>query len=69
MANVKIFDQEGRAIKELAHNELLGTEGFFRWDGDQDNGSRARMGYYMIWFEIFDADGMLKTFKKWVAIY
>lgn len=69
VANVKIFDQEGRAIKELAHNELLGTEGFFRWDGDQDNGSRARMGYYLVWFEIFDAGGILKTYKKRVAIY
>lgn len=69
VANVKIFDPEGRVVRELAHNELLGTEGFFRWDGDRDNGSMARMGYYMVWFEIFNADGMLKTYKKRVVVY
>lgn len=69
VANVKIFDPEGRVVRELAHNELLGTEGFFRWDGDRDNGSMARMGYYMVWFEIFNAEGMLKTYKKRVAVY
>lgn len=69
VANIKVFDQQGRAIKQLAHNELLGTDGFFRWDGDQDNGTRARMGYYMVWFEVFNADGILKTFKRRVAIY
>jgi hypothetical protein len=69
MANVKIFDQQGRAIRAIAANELLGTEGFFRWDGDQDNGSFARVGYYVVWFEIFDARGMVKTFKRRLAVY
>ncbi len=69
IANVRIFDQEGRPIKDLARNELIGSEGFFRWDGDQENGSRARTGYYMVWFEIFDADGILKTFKQRLALF
>lgn len=69
IANVRIFDQHGRPIKEIAGNELLGTEGFFRWDGDQDNGTTARTGYYVIWFEIFDAVGKVKTFRKRIALY
>jgi hypothetical protein len=69
IGNVKILDQQGRVIRQLAQNELLGTEGFFRWDGEQDNGSKARIGYYLVWFEIFDAGGMLKTYKKRVAVY
>jgi hypothetical protein len=69
MANVRIFDQHGRPIREIAENELLGTEGFFRWDGDQDNGTVARTGYYMVWFEIFDEQGNVKTFRKRVALY
>jgi hypothetical protein len=69
VANIKIFDQQGRPIKSVAQNALLGTEGFFRWDGDLDNGSRARMGYYMVWFEIFNAEGSVRTFRKRVAIY
>jgi flagellar hook assembly protein FlgD len=69
VANIKIIDHQGRVIRQLAHNELLGTEGFFRWDGDQDNGSRARMGYYLVSFEIFDEGGILKTYKRRVAVY
>lgn len=69
VANVKIFDPQGRSVKEIAENQLLGPEGFFRWDGDLDNGSRARTGYYIVWFEVFDASGLLKTFRKRVAVY
>jgi hypothetical protein len=69
MANVRVFDQQGHTVKELARNELLGTDGFIRWEGDQDNGSRARTGYYMIWFQIFDSTGMLQTFRRRIAVY
>jgi hypothetical protein len=68
VANVAVLDSQGRKIKEIANNEILGAEGFFRWDGDQENGSKARTGYYMIWFEIFDETGSIKTFRKRVAI-
>jgi hypothetical protein len=69
MANVRIFDQQGHIVKELARNELLGTDGFIRWEGDQNNGSRARTGYYMIWFEVFDSTGLLQTFRKRIVLY
>jgi hypothetical protein len=68
VGNVKIADQQGRVVKEIASNETLGYEGFFRWDGDRDDGGKARMGYYFVWFEVFDLSGMLKTFRKRVVI-
>jgi len=67
-ANVKIFDQQGRLIKTIANNEILTSEGFLKWDGDQEDGRKARLGYYVVWFEIFDADGFLKTYRKRVVI-
>lgn len=67
-ASVKILDQQGRLVKELANNETLGYEGFFRWDGDQDNGNKARLGYYVVWMEVFDADGAVKTFRERVIL-
>ena len=67
-ANVKIVDHQGRLIKEIANNETLAFDGFFRWDGDRDDGSKARMGYYFIWFEVFDLEGLVKTFRKRVVI-
>lgn len=68
VANVKIFDAQGREIKDIANNEIIGTEGFFRWDGDQNNGSKARIGSYMVWFEIFDDRGTVKTFRKRIVV-
>lgn len=68
IANVRIYDQVGRSVREIAANELLGTEGFFRWDGQGDDGSLAGRGYYMVWFEVFDADGKVQTFRRRIAI-
>ena len=68
IANVKIFDQQGRLIKTIANNESLNYDGFFRWDGDLDDGGKARLGYYVVWFEVFDANGILRTFRKRVII-
>ncbi|MBX2897507.1 MAG: lamin tail domain-containing protein [Cyclobacteriaceae bacterium] len=68
VANIKIADQQGRIILELANNETLGHEGFIRWDGNRDDGTPARMGYYFVWFEVFQLDGQVKTFRKRVVI-
>jgi hypothetical protein len=68
IANVKIYDAQGRQVRALVNNALLGTEGFFRWEGDRDDGSKARVGYYMVWFEVFDDAGTVKTFRKRLAI-
>ncbi len=68
VANVKIIDQQGRAVKEVAHNQPVGYEGFFRWEGDLDDGTRARSGYYLVWFEVFDAEGNLRTYRKRVVV-
>lgn len=67
-ANVKILDAQGRLIKTLANNETLAHEGFFRWDGDRDDGSPARVGYYVVWFEVFDTSGFQKVFRKRTVI-
>jgi hypothetical protein len=69
VANAQILDQQGHLIKTLANNEVLGTEGFFRWDGDRDDGGRARAGYYVIWLEVFDDRGHVNTFRKRVVVF
>jgi hypothetical protein len=69
IANVKIFDPEGRLVRHLAENQLLGSQGFFRWDGDKDDGSPAGLGLYLVWFEIFNPEGQVKTFRKRVVVY
>ncbi len=68
VANVNILDSHGRAIFQVANNEVLGTSGFFRWDGNSADGRKARIGYYMVKFEVFDATGVVRVFKKRLAI-
>jgi hypothetical protein len=68
VANVKILDQAGRLIKTIANNETLGFEGFYRWEGDTNDGGKARLGYYIVWFEVFDLSGNVRTFQKRVVI-
>jgi len=68
IANVKVYDDRGHVIKRIANNEILGTQGTFRWDGDQDDGTKARVGYYMVLLEVFDPTGSTKIYRKPVAI-
>jgi flagellar hook assembly protein FlgD len=68
VANLKILDHQGREVKQLANNETLAAEGFFRWDGERDDGTRARPGYYVVWLEVFDGSGNVDTYRKRVVI-
>jgi len=46
------------------NNEVIGTSGSFVWDGITDRGELARMGIYIVYFEVFDLDGNISGFKK-----
>lgn len=64
IGNFRIYDKEGRIIRELVRNELLSQSGFFTWDGTTDEGSRAKVGIYIVYAEVFDSSGDIKKFRK-----
>ena len=64
VANVEVFDQVGRPVKQIAQNELLGTSGVWQWDGSRDEGDRADVGAYLIYIELFDLEGRTELFKR-----
>lgn len=68
MATVRVFDLSGHLVKTLVNNENLGTAGFFRWDGDRDDGGPAGPGYYIVFAELFDDKGHVKRYRKRVVI-
>ena len=68
LANTTIFDAAGRPIKTLSQNELLGIEGFLRWDGDTDDITRAKSGIYIVYIQIFAPDGTVREFKEPVVL-
>lgn len=61
--NLIIYDSRGRKIKHLVQNELLGTDGVFFWDGQDEDFQKADMGIYILWFEYFDLQGKVQTEK------
>lgn len=64
IATITIYDANGRLIRELIKSNYLGTSGTFSWDGITDDNEKARIGIYVIYFEVFDVNGNVKHYKK-----
>lgn len=68
IGKVTIVDGTGHAIFDLVEQEWLGTEGFFKWDGYGKDGLALRSGYYLVWFQIFNANGDVRIFRRRLVI-
>jgi len=60
----QIFNAKGQLIKKLVNNEYLGTTGSINWDGIQDDNTKAPIGIYIFYIQIFDLEGNVKHYKK-----
>ena len=67
-ATLIIFDTEGREVKRLAQNELIGTENFFSWDGTGEGETRLKMGYYIVFLRVFGSNGYKREFRKAIVV-
>jgi len=68
VANITVFDAQGREVRKLVRNELLASNGFFRWDGLKEDGAKAGMGYYLFYIELFDLSGKKRAYKEEVVV-
>ena len=64
MMTVKIFNACGYPVRKLVNNQYLGTSGMVSWDGIQDDHSKAPVGIYVFYVEVFDLNGNVKKYKK-----
>ena len=64
VGSVTIFDANGRIIRNLVQNELLAAEGTVSWDGLNNKREKARIGVYIVYFEVFDLQGIVSGVKK-----
>lgn len=63
-ARILVFDPRGRLIREIASRQLLGTRGFFTWDGTDGKGKKARDGMYLILAEVYGAGSRKTIYRK-----
>jgi hypothetical protein len=68
-ASVTVYDALGRLTRRLVRNETLATTGFLQWDGIDDKGHKAAVGYYVVLIELFrPSSGEKREFKKTVVL-
>ena len=65
---VSVYNRYGQRIRVVANNELLGTNGFFVWDGTTSNNEKAAMGIYIVYADIFSSEGKTKQEKLTVVL-
>ncbi len=68
IANITIFDANGRAVRYLQRNALCGVKGNFRWDGLGEKFQRLPVGIYIVFTEVFNLEGKKKQFKHAIVL-
>jgi Lamin Tail Domain len=63
VANISIYDINGRMVRQLTNNSTLGMAGSFRWDGLDDGLNPLPTGHYVICVDLFSVDGKIKKYK------
>lgn len=69
LLKVTIYDRYGRLIRRLADGDPAGPEGFLIWDGRKDDGTRNRIGIYIVVFEAYNSSaGRNRALKESVVL-
>ncbi|MFM2291146.1 MAG: hypothetical protein RIS29_959 [Bacteroidota bacterium] len=54
VCNALILTPNGEKVFQIAQNQLLGSAGFFTWDGKTQKGKNVNAGVYVLYFELFN---------------
>ena len=60
----KIYNSNGHLVRNLVNNEYLGTFGSVNWNGIQDDNTKAPIGIYVFYIQIFYLEVNVKQYKK-----
>jgi len=66
--SVTVFDTKGRQVRRLVNNVLSSIEDGITWDGMDDHRNKAGIGFYILYIELVNPDGMIRNFKKPVVV-
>ncbi|RYY61447.1 MAG: hypothetical protein EOO05_06360 [Chitinophagaceae bacterium] len=68
VARVDIFNVHGLLVKRLVQGGLLGSAGYWTWDGLNDKGQAIAPGPYIILVSLFDLGGHSRKYKMVVIL-
>ena len=68
VANITIYDANGRPVRNLVSNGTLGLQGYWNWDGLDDKKLKLPIGTYIVFTEIFNLEGKKEIFKNVVVL-
>lgn len=68
VANVTVFDAQGRPVRQLVRSSLLAAGGFWSWDGLDDRRLRLPVGTYIIYVELFNLQGKKQGYKNTIRL-
>ena len=69
VASVTVYDALGQLTRRLLRNESLPTSGFVQWDGLDERGHKAGIGYYILHIELFrPSGGERREYRKTVVV-
>jgi hypothetical protein len=68
IANAVIYDVNGRSVRYLVKNELLGSNNSFVWDGYDDRSQKLPTGIYIVYTQIFDTKGNKNRFRNCIVL-
>jgi hypothetical protein len=68
IANITIYDANGRPVRNLVKNSLLGLQGYWTWDGLDDKRLKVPVGTYILFTELFNLNGKKEVFRNVVVL-
>jgi hypothetical protein len=64
LGTLTVYDDEGREVKKILNNDLLGISGSATWDGITKDQHKANVGTYIAVFEAFSLNGQSAVNKR-----
>lgn len=69
LGDLVVYDDNGRLVKVLLKDHLLGATGTVKWDGTNEEGKKASIGPHIIFFSIFNVnEATSKITRKVVTV-
>ena len=68
LVTLKVYNLNGRMVKELANNTLVTGKTRFVWDGTDYNGGIVSLGHYFIISEVILSNGTTERYREKIVV-